>query len=171
MELNWIPYPSPPPRQTIRPLQSTAACATKSSVSPLNAPKTGFTGTVGALMESGYEAAVSSLVMLADGTTSLYFSNGGGIIGAGAHKPVVEAAAKFMQTGAWNIAFMQRTTEFPLPRPKHTRFFILSTDGTWTEEAPEQELGQNCHQLSVLYMAGHAVITAIRQHAVPPQNR
>lgn len=39
----------------------------------------------GVLMETAYPDAVVTLVALADGTTSLYFSNGGGIIGAGAH--------------------------------------------------------------------------------------
>lgn len=39
-------------------------------------------GTIGALMESGYPKAVATLVTLFDGTTSLCFSTGGGIIGA-----------------------------------------------------------------------------------------
>ena len=36
------------------------------------------------LMETGYSEAVATLVGVVDGTTSLYFSNGGGVIGAGA---------------------------------------------------------------------------------------
>jgi len=37
------------------------------------------------LMETGYPEAVASLVCIADGTTSLYLSSGGGVIGAGEH--------------------------------------------------------------------------------------
>jgi len=44
------------------------------------------------VMETGYPEAVASLVVVADGTTSLYFSNGGGIIGAGEHSSVRTAA-------------------------------------------------------------------------------
>jgi len=40
----------------------------------------------GALMETGHPEAVSTLVVLGDGTVSLYFSNGGGIIGLGQHE-------------------------------------------------------------------------------------
>jgi hypothetical protein len=39
----------------------------------------------GVMMEIGYSKAVASLVAVADGTVSLYFSNGGGIIGLGPH--------------------------------------------------------------------------------------
>jgi hypothetical protein len=35
------------------------------------------------LMETGYPEAVATLVAVADGTSSLYFSNGGGFIGVG----------------------------------------------------------------------------------------
>jgi hypothetical protein len=37
----------------------------------------------GALMETGYLRGTATLVTLADGTTSLYLSTGGGIIGGG----------------------------------------------------------------------------------------
>jgi hypothetical protein len=40
----------------------------------------------GVLMETGYPEAVATLVTIADGTVSLYFSNGGGIIGVGQHE-------------------------------------------------------------------------------------
>src|ERR1035437_6926854 len=40
----------------------------------------------GALMEMGYPNGVATIVALADGTTSMYTSTGGGIIGGGAHR-------------------------------------------------------------------------------------
>src|SRR5689334_9394559 len=43
------------------------------------------------LMETGYPGAVATLAALADGTTSLYLSSGGGMIGAGGHTRVAEA--------------------------------------------------------------------------------
>src|SRR6185503_9039174 len=42
----------------------------------------------GILMETGYETAVATLVCFVTGDTSLYFSNGGGVIGAGKHANV-----------------------------------------------------------------------------------
>jgi hypothetical protein len=46
------------------------------------------------LMETGYDKAIVSLVAIADETVSLYVSNGGGIIGAGQHESVREAARR-----------------------------------------------------------------------------
>ena len=40
------------------------------------------------LMETGYPEAVATLVSVADGSSSLYYSNGGGIIGAGEYNQV-----------------------------------------------------------------------------------
>lgn len=48
------------------------------------------------LMETGYEEAVATLAVIADGTTSLYFSNGGGVIGAGQHAAVRKASSDFL---------------------------------------------------------------------------
>jgi hypothetical protein len=45
------------------------------------------------VMETGYAQAVASLVAVMDGSASLYFSNGGGIIGAGVHPGPNAAAA------------------------------------------------------------------------------
>ena len=50
----------------------------------------------GVLMETGYPEAVASLVVIADGTVSLYFSNGGGIIGVGMGFAAVPLAGAFM---------------------------------------------------------------------------
>jgi len=40
----------------------------------------------GILMETGYKDAVVTLSAIGDGSVSLYFSNGGGIIGLGQHE-------------------------------------------------------------------------------------
>ena len=47
-------------------------------------------GILALLMETAYQEAVATLVGVADGTTSLYFSNGGGFVGAGTHPTVAE---------------------------------------------------------------------------------
>ena len=50
----------------------------------------------GGLMEMGIGDAVATLVVVADGTTSFYFSTGGGIIGAGAHETVKGPSKAFL---------------------------------------------------------------------------
>jgi len=143
-------------------------CGLRDQILRLPAERTAPGNTVGALMETGYERAVATLVVLEDGTTSLYFSNGGGIIGAGQHKPVVAAALAFLQAASRNTALMEPTASYPLPRRGHTRFYVLSTDGSWTGEALEEDLGNNRQPLSPLFHLAHAVIAAVRQHSGPP---
>jgi hypothetical protein len=51
------------------------------------------------LMETGYPQAVATLVAVVDGTSSLYFSNGGGFIDAGTQAAVAEASRRWLETG------------------------------------------------------------------------
>src|SRR5436305_12772026 len=50
----------------------------------------------GAVMDMAFPGGVASLVSLEDGSTSLYTSTGGGVIGGGAQPPVVEATQAFL---------------------------------------------------------------------------
>lgn len=66
---------------------------------------------------------------------------------------------------------MEFTDTYPVPRPQHARFYVLSTAGTWTAEAAEQDLGHNRHRLSPLFHLAHDVITAVREHSRAPVAR
>ena len=114
-------------------------------------------------METGYPQAVATLVVFADGTTSLYFSNGGGIIGAGAHASVRAAGAQLLAVAEQHLATLEKTAATPLPAVGQVRFYVRTFDGTLTAEAKEQDLGARRHALSGLFLAGHAVIAAVRQ--------
>ena len=115
------------------------------------------------LMETGYPDAVASLVTIADGTTSLYFSNGGGIIGAGQHAPVRAAAERFIAVANASVAHMANADSHPLPAIGRVRFYARTHDRLLTAEADETELGDGRHPLSTLFHAGHAVIAALRE--------
>jgi hypothetical protein len=119
-------------------------------------------GVWGALMEIGHKEAVSSLVVLADGTTSLYFSSGGGILGAGEHSGVRAASAAFVRTAESLRSHLVPAQETPLPDVGRVRFYVHSTEGLLAAEADEQDLGDGTHVLSELFHAGHDVITQVR---------
>jgi len=116
----------------------------------------------GVLMELAYPQAVASLVAFADGSTSLYISSGGGVIGAGEHKPVRDEAEKFLMTVQEHIGEFAPTDETPLPDTGRVRFYVRTFAATLTAEADEKLLGNRLHKLSPVYMAGHAVITQMR---------
>jgi hypothetical protein len=113
-------------------------------------------------METGYAEAVATLLGVTDGSASLYFSNGGGIIGAG-EKPEPNAAArKLVAKAAEFESALSVAKDFPLPQRAHTRFYIVTRTGVLTAEAMENDLGSGRHGLSPLFHAAHKLITEIR---------
>jgi hypothetical protein len=67
----------------------------------------------GLLMETGYPEAVASLVVFAEGSTSLYFSNGGGVIGAGDQESVRAQIQPFLSEAEAHLADFVPATETP----------------------------------------------------------
>jgi len=128
----------------------------------------------GLLMETGLEdGAAYSLLVLADGSTSVYFSTGGGVIGAGEHE-AVRAEGKSMLEVATRVQMqMQPVSSTPLPRPGKVQFYLLSPQGTLGYSADEQLLGEGKDRLSELFHAGHAVITQVRmaEQSAPRKRR
>lgn len=123
--------------------------------------------TIAAMMETAYAEAVASLVTIADGSASIYFSTGGGVIGRGEHESVRAPARAFLDLAAASRAELQPTDTFPLPAARQVRFYLVTTDGVMTGEAPEDAVGHMRHPLFPLFHSGHAVIAAMRQLGAP----
>jgi len=116
----------------------------------------------GAVMDMAFEGGVASLVSLLDGSTSLYTSTGGGVIGGGAHQNVVEATQAFLDAVAVYAPQFSPSDSDDLPEPGHVRFHALAFDGRRGADASEEELQARTHDLWPLYFSGHQVITALR---------
>lgn len=131
-------------------------------------PGPGHTRVWSVLMETGYPEAVVSLVTIAEGTTSLYFSSGGGVIGAGEHATVRQMAERFIALVDDHVGEFEVADKHPLPDVGRVRFYVRTFDGLRMADADETELGEGRHTLSPLFHAGHAVITAVRETAPSP---
>jgi hypothetical protein len=114
------------------------------------------------LMETGYPEAVATVIAVADGTSSVYFSNGGGIIGAGEYKQVHDAAIKFISVAEKNIEKMSISKDYPLPKKGFTRFYVVTSAGVYSFEALEDDLGNKRSELSNLFFQGHEFMSYIR---------
>ena len=157
----WFRKEKPTPQQLVRDLREKALTVEPSEIRI--APSPGHERAWGLLMETGYAEAVATLVCLADGTTSLYFSNGGGIIGAGEHASVRDAAERFIAKAHSHLVDLAPSKDHAMPAVGRVRFHVRTFDGTRTADADEQDLGYGRHALSPLFHAGHEVITAIRE--------
>ncbi|OGV37181.1 MAG: hypothetical protein A2X48_04945 [Lentisphaerae bacterium GWF2_49_21] len=135
------------------------------TMDPTQAGIQDFVGTNqvwGVVMETGFPEATVTLVALADGAASLYFSSGGGIIGGGGHETVRKASVQMSQLADKFVSSCSPATEFPFPKQGETVFYILTKKGKVTAKAKENELGEKKHQLSPLFYAGQDVITQLR---------
>ena len=115
------------------------------------------------LMETGLEDACHTLVAVSDGSASLYFSNGGGIIGGGQHPEGAAAAKAFLELSQKFDSRLNRSIERPLPRPGMIRFYIVKKDDVLTGEFKEEDLGNDRLPLSTLFYKRHELITVIRR--------
>jgi hypothetical protein len=113
-------------------------------------------------METGYSNGTATLVCLADGTTSLYTSSGGGIIGGGMHESVVLQIQKLLQITDDHLPQMSRGAGQELPAPGHTVIRALTHDGPRTFEALEAELGERRSAMWPVFYAAQEVITQLR---------
>ncbi len=68
------------------------------------------------LMEMGLDTGTASLVAVADGTTSLYLSTGGGVIGGGEHQAVRRVSEAFLDTAEAHLDRLQPISKAPLPQ-------------------------------------------------------
>jgi len=118
----------------------------------------------GVIMEIGFPEAAVTLVSLKDGTASLYFANGGGVIGGGEHKSVSENAKNFVTISNDFFSLMNKTVDYPLPEIGKVRFYILTESGIFASKSIDaKELGEGSDRLSGLFYLGHEVITALRK--------
>lgn len=116
-------------------------------------------------MEMGRDGAVVTVVVIADGTTSMYWSTGGGILGSGLRESVKPPSRAFLATLERHLREMHIDgPDHQLPGVGEVHFRARTFAGTCLMiSASEQDLGEKRHPLWDAFYAGHAVITAIRQ--------
>jgi hypothetical protein len=129
------------------------------------APTTARPHVWAVLMETGYQKGVATLVSFADGTSSLYFSTGGGVLGAGAHATVRAMGDALLTAAETHLADLTPMDVTPLPGVGRVRFYVRTFGGMMGAEADERVLGESRHPLSPLFHSAHAVISAIRESA------
>jgi hypothetical protein len=113
-------------------------------------------------METGYPNGTATLVALADGTTSLCLSSGGGIIGGGQHTPVAEATRRLLHIAERHLTGMVPAADTDLPVSGRVRLRALAYHGQYSVDAAEDDLGYRRHPLWPVFHAAHDVITQLR---------
>jgi hypothetical protein len=121
----------------------------------------------GVVVETGHPGAVVTLVAMLDGTTSLYLSTGGGMIGAGEHPQVAAATHRLLESAQEHLTrlgddALRPSTSTSLPAEGQVMLHVLTYGGRLAATAAERELVRHRHQLSALFYAADDVMTQLR---------
>ena len=110
------------------------------------------------LMETGHPNVTETLALVSDGTSSVYMSNGDGVIGGHGYENVRKANADFIQLAnrAWH--HFQPTEAFPAPEVGYTVFYARTDAGLLFCGGTQESLIKGQHVLSELFQAGHEAI-------------
>jgi hypothetical protein len=126
-------------------------------------PDAGVHGAWCTVIDFGRPDGTATLACIADGTVSLYTSTGGGVLNAGGHDAVWDAARRLLEAAGGAVPFLRPLDEPPpLPAASRVRLSVRTFDGLLTEEVAEEPLERGRHVLSPLYSAAQDVLTEVR---------
>lgn len=117
------------------------------------------------LVEMGYEVGMATLVCLADGTTSLYYSTGGGLLGRGDYGPVAEASKILVALAENYLEHASITHEVPLPEAGQVRFVFLTYAGIYAADASEKLVVSGHHPFSPLFKVTQEILGQLKMLA------
>jgi hypothetical protein len=117
----------------------------------------------GILCDIGNPEGVLTILALGDGTVSVYYSNGGAVIGLGAHEGPRKAARELLKIAPQFLKECKPTNDYPLPRKGYTRFYIFTFEAILTVEVKLTKLisDRHPHKLLPLYVKTDELFSAI----------
>jgi len=113
-------------------------------------------------MEMNYAVGTATLLSLADGTTSVHYSTGGGLLGRGDYAPVAQASKTLVAQAEGFLNLTSSAKEFPLPETGQVRFIFLTFTGVYTVIAPAISLASHTHPLTPIFINAQEVLSQLR---------
>lgn len=118
---------------------------------------------VGVVIDWTVSAGITAtLSCINDGTVSMYLSNGGGVIGAGDHESVRQAATAVMREAVRLRTLFAPARDVALPPVGVMRFTLVLRSGLVTADGDVEELRVGRGPLAQLGNKAQALLTAIR---------
>lgn len=117
---------------------------------------------VAAVMDVGFELGAATLVCLPDGTTTMYTSGGGAIVGAGEQQDVAAAAKLYIAETKACLPDLVATPNSDLPAPDDVVLRALTQDANYATTVSVEQLRTGVHPLSRAYAAAQLVVTAVQ---------
>jgi hypothetical protein len=119
--------------------------------------------TYGVVMDWDRGGGVATLIAFQTGDASIYFSNGGGIMGGVQHPAVAESAKAFVADANIYLTEAEPAERAPLPDLMHIRYYFLTNAGVYSvQDVPPgtEEFGTI---FEPFFAKANAVITELRK--------
>jgi len=120
-------------------------------------------GLYGVLIDTALIDEVVTLVVLADGSVSLYVTDGSGCIGCGSHPEVASAASELLRVAQLALPAAGKTTNKSLPPANSVRCFFLTADGLCSAQTPLKAAYRSDLPLGALHVAGLHLLQTIER--------
>lgn len=115
-------------------------------------------------MDWNTSGGLATLVAIDDGSVSLYLNPGGGVIGAGTHANVANAASVFRDAATVQRKLFRETTAFPAPGPDSVVFYLLTDSATLTSgPIAVSDIQSTSHPFAAVGAASQALLAEVRQ--------
>jgi hypothetical protein len=120
----------------------------------------------GLVVDVPAQVGFATVVALADNTTSMYTSTGGGTIGAGEHESVAAATQRLLAVVQGHLRMFKDREDTGFPSPGTVRFHVLSPSTGRRADVDEDAFwGREPHPLVPVIAAVQDVVSAIRAAA------
>ena len=121
-----------------------------------------------ALVDMNMGSAYASLACFIDGTTSLYFSTGGGIIGAGQeHEEVKNATFHFLDNASLMIEHLQIADNFDLPKKENQCEYLMTPNGIYTAKFNLSTVQNYSKEMKYLFYLYQSTLKILGEHTKP----
>jgi hypothetical protein len=117
----------------------------------------------GVLMDMGMYQGTATLVAFADGTVSMYYSSGGGMIGAGEHENVRNTAHRLLSIANSDLASFTAGLPDEMPPEGSNQLTLLTFDGPLRATATSNDFGYDVAPGGLVFRAAHDVISQLRE--------
>jgi hypothetical protein len=116
----------------------------------------------------GDERGATTIVAVADGSASVYGSDGGGSMGGGqAHPSIHDAAMRAVELAAAALPQMRPTTTYPMAGRGQVTFYAVTEAGVFAAAAAQEDVRANRSPYSALGNATQAIVAEYRRFAGP----
>lgn len=117
----------------------------------------------GAVMEIGYPGFSGTVAAFSNGQTSLYSSDGMGVMSDLSNEPLRQANAKLIAAANKAIPHLKPSASYPLPDPWKANFYARTDSGNLVTEATGEDFRNEEHPLFSLFAAGNELLTELKR--------